>query len=158
MYVFRVSVQVHYISITRNKRCLLAYIVNRLRVLQETRWDIGAILPEEVAGKLSGHERDFFGDYNKGVLQYMQEIDLDLSSVRRLLCTSVVAHSYRFACITFSINPLFNIPCALFFRICILLKSSLLRFDALKTLVRLLPRKVLLSLKKTVSISLDDQT
>ena len=73
------SMLVHHASVQRNKRCMLAYVAERAARLRGIRWDTGSsILPPEVETNLSPQERDLFDAYGKCVLEYQQELDIDL--------------------------------------------------------------------------------
>lgn len=66
----------HY-AMLRNKRCLLAYLYHRIRRLRNTRWQLGSILPEEVAKNLLPAETAWFQTYNKSLATYMRSIGKD---------------------------------------------------------------------------------
>jgi len=74
------SMVVQYAAINRNKRCMLAYIMERVNRLQALRWDVGAVLPAELKENLSQHETTFFGNYNRNLGTYMENLGLDLSA------------------------------------------------------------------------------
>lgn len=50
------SMMIQYEAILRNKRCVLAYLMERVRRLQMLRWDVGAVLPPELRESLSVQE------------------------------------------------------------------------------------------------------
>mmetsp|Transcript_20516 Transcript_20516/g.62564 ORF Transcript_20516/g.62564 Transcript_20516/m.62564 type:complete len:127 (-) Transcript_20516:881-1261(-) len=64
----------------RNKRLLLAYVVNRLRRLQRMRWATGPVLPADAQKAASAGEREFFRGYDALVSSYSQAIGLDLAA------------------------------------------------------------------------------
>ncbi|BBN19333.1 GINS complex subunit 1 [Marchantia polymorpha subsp. ruderalis] len=66
-------------SVLRNKRCLLAYVNARLGKIQQLRWDLGAVLPDDIAENLSATERTFFQGYSDALGSYMNDINLDLT-------------------------------------------------------------------------------
>lgn len=47
---------IQYEGILRNKRCVLAYLMERVKRLQLLRWDVGAVLPPELKESLSLQE------------------------------------------------------------------------------------------------------
>jgi hypothetical protein len=47
---------IQYEAILRNKRCVLAYLMERVKRLQLLRWDVGAVLPPELKESLSLQE------------------------------------------------------------------------------------------------------
>jgi GINS complex subunit 1 len=67
-------------SIQRNKRCMLAYIMARVKRLQTLRWDVGAVLPPELKANLSSQENVFFSQYNKNPTTYQKKVGIDLSA------------------------------------------------------------------------------
>nr|XP_033336899.1 DNA replication complex GINS protein PSF1-like isoform X1 [Megalopta genalis]XP_033336900.1 DNA replication complex GINS protein PSF1-like isoform X1 [Megalopta genalis]XP_033336901.1 DNA replication complex GINS protein PSF1-like isoform X1 [Megalopta genalis] len=71
------SVQLRHIALTRNKRCVLSYIYNRVRKLRELRWDLGSILPPEINSNLSNAEIQWFQSYNKSLATYMRSLGED---------------------------------------------------------------------------------
>lgn len=71
------SVQLRHIALTRNKRCILAYIYNRMRKLRELRWELGSILPPEINSNLLNAEIQWFQSYNKSLATYMKSLGED---------------------------------------------------------------------------------
>lgn len=68
------SVQFRHIALRRNKRCLLAYIYNRMIQLRNIKWEIGTILPPEIQANLVTPEREWFLAYTKSLSCYMKSI------------------------------------------------------------------------------------
>eukprot|EP00850_Spirogloea_muscicola_P014722 SM000107S14088 [mRNA] locus=s107:291992:293162:- [translate_table: standard] len=73
------AVLVHHHSLLRNKRCLLAYVHHRMAKIQGLRWQLGAVLPPDVAAHMSAGERDMFRAYSALLGQHMAHISLDLT-------------------------------------------------------------------------------
>ncbi|CAK9821052.1 DNA replication complex GINS protein PSF1 [Anthophora plagiata] len=71
------SVQLRHIALTRNKRCILAYIYNRMRKLRELRWELGSIMPPEINSNLLNAEIQWFQSYNKSLATYMRSLGED---------------------------------------------------------------------------------
>lgn len=71
---FYLSVQFRHIVLNRNKRCLLAYLHNRIRRLRQMRWEFGSILPPEVNANLVTPEIQWFHSYSKALATYMRSI------------------------------------------------------------------------------------
>ncbi|XP_066936091.1 DNA replication complex GINS protein PSF1-like [Clytia hemisphaerica] len=65
------GVQLRHESLERNKRCLLAYIYNRMMRIKQYRWDIGSVLPQDVKLNLVEQEVKWFTEYNKSLAKYM---------------------------------------------------------------------------------------
>eukprot|EP00052_Salpingoeca_macrocollata_P014496 m.114018 g.114018 ORF g.114018 m.114018 type:complete len:194 (+) comp19338_c0_seq1:45-626(+) len=66
---------VQFESIKRNKRCMLAYLKERMSRMQRLRWEAGAVLTPEWRDNLSAAEVGYFSEYNKLLNKYMQGFD-----------------------------------------------------------------------------------
>jgi GINS complex subunit 1 len=73
------NVIVHDSAIRRNKRCILAYLHHRLRMLMDARFTIGRALPEEMRSNMSRHEQIFFQKYSDLVSRYSAAVGLDIT-------------------------------------------------------------------------------
>ncbi|XP_071479044.1 DNA replication complex GINS protein PSF1-like [Diadema antillarum] len=79
------AVQFRHTCLERDKRCLLAYLHNRLRMIRDMRWEFGSVLPADVKYNLSEQEVQWFTRYNKSLASYMRtlgENGLDLTQDR----------------------------------------------------------------------------
>ncbi|CAL9091500.1 unnamed protein product [Musa textilis] len=70
---------IHHLSLVRNKRCLMAYMYNRAEIIQDLRWKIGPVLPQEMQEKLNYSEEEYFKNHSAAIEAYMAEMDLDLT-------------------------------------------------------------------------------
>lgn len=61
-------------AINRNKRCLLAYLYNRLQAIKKLRWDYGPVLPDEVKENLCEAEIKWYNNYSNILGSYMRSI------------------------------------------------------------------------------------
>lgn len=61
-------------SLQRNKRCLLAYLYNRLERIKEMRWQFGPTLPADIKEALCEPEVQWFNAYSKNLATYMRSI------------------------------------------------------------------------------------
>lgn len=61
-------------SLQRNKRCLLAYLYNRLQFIKEMRWQFGPTIPVDIKQPLCEPEIQFFNAYSKNLASYMLAI------------------------------------------------------------------------------------
>ena len=61
-------------ALHRNKRCLLAYLYNRIQRIQKMRWQFGAILPDEIKATCCEVEIQWFNNYSKNLATYMSSI------------------------------------------------------------------------------------
>lgn len=58
-------------SLQRNKRCLLAYLYNRLQHIKEMRWQFGPTIPADIKQALCEPEVHFFNAYSKNLASFM---------------------------------------------------------------------------------------
>jgi len=72
------AIIVRFETITRNKRCALAYLNERMNKLKDVWWEAGRILPEEIKTCLSQHEIDVFSRYDDIMGKYMRECGVNL--------------------------------------------------------------------------------
>ncbi|KFM59344.1 hypothetical protein X975_16979, partial [Stegodyphus mimosarum] len=68
------AVQLRHAVLLRDKRCILAYLYNRLQMIRDIRWGFGAVLPPDVRSCLSEAEVNWFTSYNRTVANYMTSI------------------------------------------------------------------------------------
>ena len=76
----QLSFQVHSQAILRNKRCVLAYLLHRINMIQTHWWKESSILSDEIKSKLSTSEQRLFQDYNRINSKYMSHMDISLKS------------------------------------------------------------------------------
>lgn len=77
------SIHMRHTAIESNKRCILAYLKQRLNRVVSFRWDYGAVLPEEQQMNLHEHEKKWFSRYNKALASFMISLNgLDLTQNR----------------------------------------------------------------------------
>merc|ERR1712038_2175212 len=58
------GIQLRHAALERNKRCVLAYLYNRVDQVRKMRWEFGSVLPQDVKYNLSEHEVQWFNKYN----------------------------------------------------------------------------------------------
>nr|CAD7454307.1 unnamed protein product [Timema tahoe] len=68
------GVHLRHAALERNKRCLLAYLYNRLKKIRQMRWEFGIVLPPEIRANLCEPEVQWFVNYNKSLATYMKSI------------------------------------------------------------------------------------
>lgn len=68
------GVQLRHSALERNKRCLLAYLYNRMEQIKKMRWEFGSVLPPEVKFNMCEQEVQWFSKYNKMLANYMRSI------------------------------------------------------------------------------------
>lgn len=59
-------------AIERNKRCLIAYHMKRLKKIKQLRWELGPVIPSHIRQGLSTRERSFSNEYNKVLSRLMR--------------------------------------------------------------------------------------
>lgn len=72
---------IHYQTIQRSKRCLMAYTDYRLSKIENLKWNFGSVIPSQYNSKLSQSEIQYFRKYDSLVNDYMRSIDIELTSV-----------------------------------------------------------------------------
>ncbi|XP_064484317.1 DNA replication complex GINS protein PSF1-like [Ornithodoros turicata] len=68
------TIHVRHIILTRMKRCLLAYLHNRLMHIKEMRWAFGSVLTSDVKANMSEQEQQWFQKYSSNLTNYMSSI------------------------------------------------------------------------------------
>ncbi|KDR19699.1 DNA replication complex GINS protein PSF1-like [Zootermopsis nevadensis] len=68
------GVHLRHTALERNKRCLLAYLYDRLVRIRHMRWEFGSILPPEVKYNLCEPEILWFNKYSKSLANYMKSV------------------------------------------------------------------------------------
>ncbi|CAD7091441.1 unnamed protein product [Hermetia illucens] len=61
-------------AIQRNKRCLLAYLYQRLQRIKAIRWEFGPIVPNDIKNSFCEPETQWFNSYSKSLATYMRSI------------------------------------------------------------------------------------
>uniref|UniRef100_A0A6G3MJD4 DNA replication complex GINS protein PSF1 n=1 Tax=Henneguya salminicola TaxID=69463 RepID=A0A6G3MJD4_HENSL len=75
------GIQLRHSCIEHNKRCILSYAHHRITKLRNIRWDIGAILEDNIQDRLSKNEKEFFYRYCQNLDKYIEKIGLDITKV-----------------------------------------------------------------------------
>uniref|UniRef100_A0A2P2I8F2 DNA replication complex GINS protein PSF1 n=1 Tax=Hirondellea gigas TaxID=1518452 RepID=A0A2P2I8F2_9CRUS len=68
------GIHLRHAALERNKRCLLAYLYNRLERIKGMRWQLGSILPADVKGNMCEPELEWFKQYSASVATYMRSL------------------------------------------------------------------------------------
>ncbi|CAN8064024.1 unnamed protein product [Agarophyton chilense] len=77
---YQMGAVVFFRSIQRNKRCALAYLMNRLRRIKQYRWEMGACAAAHLSDNMSAPEAQFLKEYNNLIGRYSQTVNLDLTA------------------------------------------------------------------------------
>ncbi|XP_004926934.2 DNA replication complex GINS protein PSF1-like [Bombyx mandarina] len=72
------TVQVRHSALERNKRCILAYLYNRMKKIKTLRWEFGAVLPPDIRELLSDDEYQWFSKYSGNLALYMRSLGQDI--------------------------------------------------------------------------------
>ncbi|XP_052754681.1 DNA replication complex GINS protein PSF1-like isoform X2 [Galleria mellonella] len=72
------AVQIRHSALERNKRCLLAYLYNRMQKIKTLRWEFGSVLPTDVRELLSDDEYLWFTKYSTNLASYMRSLGQDI--------------------------------------------------------------------------------
>lgn len=70
----RPAIMLRHNALERNKRCLLAYINDRAKKINEMRWQFGPVLPSEIRSQMCETELAYFNQYNKDLATYMRSV------------------------------------------------------------------------------------
>ncbi|ROT72272.1 DNA replication complex GINS protein PSF1 isoform X1 [Penaeus vannamei] len=68
------GVHLRHAALERNRRCLLAYLYNRLERVRDMRWEFGSILPADIRANMCEPEIIWFNKYNKNLASYMRSL------------------------------------------------------------------------------------
>lgn len=60
---------------------------HRANRLQRLRWQLGAVLPEDVKELLHPSEKEFVKSYSEALSSYMTKLDIDLAVVSSRICS-----------------------------------------------------------------------
>ncbi|XP_021906593.1 probable DNA replication complex GINS protein PSF1 [Carica papaya] len=73
---------IHHLSLTRNKRCLMAYVFNRAEIIQDLAWKVGLELldlPTEIQEKLTQSEKEYFKNHSIALKSCMGKLGIELN-------------------------------------------------------------------------------
>uniref|UniRef100_UPI00358F24B8 DNA replication complex GINS protein PSF1 isoform X5 n=1 Tax=Myxine glutinosa TaxID=7769 RepID=UPI00358F24B8 len=68
------TIKFRHCCLLRNKRCLLAYLYNRLMRIKALRWELGSVLPNALRFHLAPDELEWFNQYGRSLAKYMHSI------------------------------------------------------------------------------------
>ncbi|XP_070578614.1 DNA replication complex GINS protein PSF1-like [Ptychodera flava] len=68
------GVQLRHASLERDKRCILAYLHNRIQRIRCMRWEFGSVLPQDIKSNMSEQEGQWFAKYSKSLAKYMRSL------------------------------------------------------------------------------------
>ncbi|XP_074803316.1 DNA replication complex GINS protein PSF1 isoform X1 [Natator depressus] len=77
------TIKFRHCSLLRNRRCVVAYLYDRLLRIRALRWEYGSVLPNDLRFHMSAEETEWFNQYRKSLATYMRssggEEGLDLT-------------------------------------------------------------------------------
>jgi GINS complex subunit 1 len=73
------EIHVRLAAMERNRRCVLAYLYNRLRTVRSFRWGFGSIVPPEIRSNMRDSEVKWLESYGKLLAKYMCTVGHDLT-------------------------------------------------------------------------------
>ncbi|KAK2147299.1 hypothetical protein LSH36_561g03098 [Paralvinella palmiformis] len=68
------GIRMRHAALERNKRCVLAYVYNRLQKIAQMRWEFGSVLPADIKYNLAEQEVQWFIKYTKCLATYMRSV------------------------------------------------------------------------------------
>ncbi|XP_077191500.1 DNA replication complex GINS protein PSF1 [Paroedura picta] len=68
------TIKVRHCSLLRNRRCIVAYLYDRLLRIRALRWEYGSVLPNVVRFHMSAEEMEWFNQYKKSLATYMRSL------------------------------------------------------------------------------------
>ncbi|XP_077469985.1 DNA replication complex GINS protein PSF1 [Stigmatopora argus] len=68
------SVRFRHCCLQRNRRCLCAYLYDRLLRIRALRWEYGSVLPANVRFHMSAEELQWFARYKKSLAGFMRSL------------------------------------------------------------------------------------
>ncbi|GIY59952.1 DNA replication complex GINS protein PSF1 [Caerostris extrusa] len=71
---YHAAIQLRHSVLLRDRRCILAYLYNRLQMIRDIRWGFGPSLPPDVRSCMSESEVNWFTAYNRNIASYMISI------------------------------------------------------------------------------------
>lgn len=64
----------------RNKRCILAYLYERMQRIKRLRWQCGATMPSHIEINMHRTEKQLFEKYEQLLSDYSADLEMDLTS------------------------------------------------------------------------------
>ncbi|XP_061693541.1 DNA replication complex GINS protein PSF1 isoform X2 [Syngnathoides biaculeatus] len=68
------SIRLRHCCLLRNRRCVTAYLYDRLLRIRALRWEYGSVLPANVRFHMSAEELRWFGRYKKSLACFMRSV------------------------------------------------------------------------------------
>ncbi|XP_040285585.1 DNA replication complex GINS protein PSF1 isoform X2 [Bufo bufo] len=68
------TIKFRHCSLLRNRRCIVAYLYDRMLRIRALRWEYGSVLPNALRFHMSAEETDWFNQYKKSLATYMRSL------------------------------------------------------------------------------------
>ncbi|EMP36570.1 DNA replication complex GINS protein PSF1 [Chelonia mydas] len=68
------TIKFRHCSLLRNRRCVVAYLYDRLLRIRALRWEYGSVLPNDLRFHMSAEETEWFSQYKKSLATYMRSL------------------------------------------------------------------------------------
>ncbi|XP_036275296.1 DNA replication complex GINS protein PSF1 [Pipistrellus kuhlii] len=68
------TIKFRHCSLLRNRRCIIAYLYDRLLRIRALRWEYGSVLPNILRFHMSAEEVEWFNHYKKSLATYMRSL------------------------------------------------------------------------------------
>ncbi|XP_005293597.1 DNA replication complex GINS protein PSF1 [Trachemys scripta elegans] len=68
------TIKFRHCSLLRNRRCVVAYLYDRLLRIRALRWEYGSVLPNDLRFHMSAEETEWFNQYKKSLATYMRSL------------------------------------------------------------------------------------
>uniref|UniRef100_A0A7N4NUB7 DNA replication complex GINS protein PSF1 n=1 Tax=Sarcophilus harrisii TaxID=9305 RepID=A0A7N4NUB7_SARHA len=66
------TIKFRHSSLLRNRRCIVAYLYDRLLRIRALRWEYGSVIPNALRFHMSAEEVEWFNHYKKSLATYMR--------------------------------------------------------------------------------------
>ncbi|MEE6474821.1 hypothetical protein FKM82_010508 [Ascaphus truei] len=71
------TIKFRHCCLLRNRRCIVAYLYDRLLRIRALRWEYGSVLPNALRFHMSAEETEWFNQYKKSLATYMRSLGGD---------------------------------------------------------------------------------
>ncbi|XP_073413581.1 DNA replication complex GINS protein PSF1 isoform X1 [Dendrobates tinctorius] len=68
------TIKFRHCCLLRNRRCIVAYLYDRMLRIRALRWEYGSVLPNALRFHMSAEETDWFNQYKKSLATYMRSL------------------------------------------------------------------------------------
>lgn len=76
----KTNITTYHYCFLRSKRCMLAYLYERMQRIKRVRWQCGVTLPTHIEVNMHQTEKEFFDKYEQLLSDYNADLEMDLTS------------------------------------------------------------------------------